>query len=201
MEQSLVIADERQEPISVELEDGDQITPRSSVDTVPSVIRDPYYMDTASSRRSSMDSLASINHPYHSARSSQLSAPRLSQFLLRSSSTPSLVKKTEHLLWGFAQVVGNFSVDPTLINNNEFAPLKRRTMYRPHGTGMGGGGGLLIGKPDRHAKIGKASHMIIFDKTFNLFSVHRYPDNACPFNPSFYTLCGPRFGSRRDKKV
>ncbi|KAI9497852.1 Rgp1-domain-containing protein [Zychaea mexicana] len=134
------------EPISIEL--GDTLTPRSSIDTQS--IREPY-LDA--SRRSSVDSLAS-NHPYHTAaRASQLSAPRLSQFLLRSSSAPSLVKKPEHLLWGFAQVVGNFIVDPSLINNNEFAPLKRRTMYRPHGSGMGGGGGLLMGKPDAHSKI------------------------------------------------
>ncbi|KAI8145789.1 Rgp1-domain-containing protein [Fennellomyces sp. T-0311] len=130
------------EPISIEL--GDGMTPRSSTDT------QSFRLD--GSRRSSVDSLAS-NHPYHTARASQLSAPRLSQFLLRSSSAPSLVKKPEHLLWGFAQVVGNFIVDPTLINNNEFAPLKRRTMYRPHGSGMGGGGGLLMGKPDAHSKI------------------------------------------------
>ncbi|KAI7853420.1 Rgp1-domain-containing protein [Circinella umbellata] len=139
------------EPISIEL--GDTMTPRSSTDT-QSTIRGELYLDA--SRRSSVDSLAS-NHPYLAGaaggRASQLSAPRLSQFLLRSSSTPSLVKKPEHLLWGFAQVVGNFIVDPSLINNNEFAPLKRRTMYRPHGSGMGGGGGLLMGKPDTQSKI------------------------------------------------
>ncbi|KAJ8652306.1 hypothetical protein O0I10_012079 [Lichtheimia ornata] len=135
------------EPISIEL--GDSMTPRSSVDTHGT--REPYY---DISRRSSMDSLASSNNPYHGGRASQLSAPRLSQFLLRSSSAPSLVKKPEHLLWGFAQVVGNFIVDPTLINNNEFAPLKQRTMYRPHGAGMGGGGGLLMGgRSDMHSKI------------------------------------------------
>ncbi|KAI9274409.1 Rgp1-domain-containing protein [Phascolomyces articulosus] len=136
------------EPISIEL--GDTMTPRSSIDTQS--FRGEPYLDA--SRRSSVDSLAS-NHPYHTAagRASQLSAPRLSQFLLRSSSAPSLVKKPEHLLWGFAQVVGNFIVDPSLINNNEFAPLKRRTMYRPHGSGMGGGGGLLMGKPDVQSKI------------------------------------------------
>jgi hypothetical protein len=63
------------------------------------------------------------------------------------------MKKTEHLLWGSAQVVGQFVVDPTLINNNEFAPLKQRTMYRPQGAGFGGGGGLWNGKHD--SKIGK----------------------------------------------
>lgn len=141
--------DREGEPISIELDDS--MTPRSSVDTHGT--RDPYY---DISRRSSMDSLASSNNPYHGGRASQLSAPRLSQFLLRSSSAPSLVKKPEHLLWGFAQVVGNFIVDPTLINNNEFAPLKQRTMYRPHGAGMGGGGGLLMGgRSDMHSKIGK----------------------------------------------
>ncbi|KAI9319707.1 Rgp1-domain-containing protein [Dichotomocladium elegans] len=101
---------------------------RRCVDTHSMI--EPFYNDA--SRRSSMDSLASAN-PYH-GRASQFSAPRLSQILLRSSTGPAVAKKPEHLLWGFAQVVGNFIVDPTLINNNEFAPLKQRTMYRPHDT-------------------------------------------------------------------
>lgn len=67
------------------------------------------------------------------------------------------MKKPENLIWGFAQVVGQFVVDPTLINNNEFAPLKQRTMYRPQGTGFGGGGGLWNGKLD--SKIGNVSEI------------------------------------------
>lgn len=131
-------------PISIELEDVE--TPRSSMEL------------GHLSPRSSMDSLASSGHPFQN-RQAQLTGPRLSQILLRSSSSPALAKKPEHLLWGFAQVVGNFVVDPTLINNNEFAPLKRRTMYRPHGAGVGGGGGLMMGKPDAQSKIGMNLHV------------------------------------------
>lgn len=133
------------------------------------------------SRRSSIDSLASSSHPYvntsqlnhhhphhiHNQGSSTISpiavhsanARRVSR-LLKSPSTPSLMKKPEHLLWGFAQVVGQFVVDPTLINNNEFAPLKHRTMYRPQGSGFGGGGGLWNGKAD--PKIGKIFLLLIY---------------------------------------
>ncbi|CAO3611927.1 unnamed protein product [Cunninghamella blakesleeana] len=153
------------ETIPIELESHDLMTPRTSIDTVAS----SYMYPTSQSRRSSIDSLASSSHPYintsqlnhhhphhlHNQGSSAISpitvhsanARRVSR-LLKSPSTPSLMKKPEHLLWGFAQVVGQFVVDPTLINNNEFAPLKHRTMYRPHGSGFGGGGGLWNGKTD-----------------------------------------------------
>ncbi|KAI8084935.1 Rgp1-domain-containing protein [Halteromyces radiatus] len=152
------------DPIAIELGSHDHITPRTSIDTVTSSYMHPI---STSSRRSSTDSLSS-SHPYYtnspmsggqqhhyhqqqqyhsSLATHPINARRLSR-LLKSPSTPSLMKKPEHLLWGFAQVVGQFVVDPTLINNNEFAPLKQKTMYRPHGTGFGGGGGLWNGKPD-----------------------------------------------------
>ncbi|CAO3642582.1 unnamed protein product [Cunninghamella echinulata] len=151
------------ETIPIELESHEIMTPRTSIDTVAS----SYVHPTSQSRRSSVDSMAS-SHPYintsqlnhhhyhHQGPSPSVISPivvhsansrRLSR-LLKSPSTPSLLKKPEHLLWGFAQVVGQFIVDPTLINNNEFAPLKHRTMYRPQGSGFGGGGGLWNGKAD-----------------------------------------------------
>ncbi|KAI8341173.1 Rgp1-domain-containing protein [Chlamydoabsidia padenii] len=148
--------------IAVELDSHDTTTPRTSIDTLAS----SYVHPISSSRRSSTDSLASAN-PYYTVspnsttgqqqqqqHSSITSTPhpinaRRHSRLLKSSSTPSfMMKKPEHLLWGFAQVVGQFVVDPTLINNNEFAPLKQRTMYRPQGVGFGGGGGLWNGKHD-----------------------------------------------------
>ncbi|CAO3600805.1 unnamed protein product [Absidia cylindrospora] len=150
-------------PIAIELGSHDTITPRTSIDTVAS----SYMHPISSSRRSSTDSLASA-HPYYTtppppppqqqqslyhppppstSAAHPINARRLSR-ILKSPSTPSLMRKPEHLLWGFAQVVGQFVVDPTLINNNEFAPLKQRTMYRPQGTGFGGGGGLMNGKQD-----------------------------------------------------
>lgn len=174
-------------PISIELEDVE--TPRSSMDL------------GHLSRRSSMDSLASSVHPFQN-RQSQLTGPRLSQILLRSSSSPALAKKPEHLLWGFAQVVGNFIVDPTLINNNEFAPLKRRTMYRPHGAGIGGGGGLMMGKPDAQSKIGTSVHM--FSKVLRNLNEHvecRYPYYARDINTAIHFVRGPRSSPWRNKEM
>ncbi|PHZ08310.1 Rgp1-domain-containing protein [Rhizopus microsporus ATCC 52813] len=55
---------------------------------------------------------------------------------LRRLSTLSQTIKTEHLLCGFVQVVGSFIVDPSLININEFDPLKQYSS--PQG-GFGGG--------------------------------------------------------------
>ncbi|KAI9019984.1 Rgp1-domain-containing protein [Phycomyces nitens] len=124
-------------PISIELDAHDGTTPRSSSDTHSILPR-----ENVDSRRSSMDSLAS-----NAYQRQHLNAQRLSN-LLKTSHT----KKPEHILWGFAQIVGNFVVDPALINNNEFASLKHRTMYRPNGGGLGGGG-LLGAKPEAHSKI------------------------------------------------
>ncbi|KAF7728895.1 hypothetical protein EC973_005290 [Apophysomyces ossiformis] len=142
VEESIVLnpTTDEGEPISIELGAHDTLTPRSSIETHSSFMRDV----TENSPRSSMDSLASSNLKQQQQRHSQL---------LKSCSTSTLAKKPEHLLWGFAQLVGQFVIDPTLINNNEFAPLKHRTMYRPHGVGFGGGGGGLLAKPDAHSKI------------------------------------------------
>ncbi|KAI8391357.1 Rgp1-domain-containing protein [Radiomyces spectabilis] len=133
-------------PISIEL--GSNDTPRSSTEVLHSYQREPYDV----SRRSSIDSLAS--NPYTANQPpSSLNTRRLS-YLVKAPSTPPLLKKSEHLLMGFAQVVGHFIVDPTLINNSEFAPLKNRTMYRPQGSGFGGGGGgLMLTKPDQQSQI------------------------------------------------
>ncbi|CAG8449960.1 3265_t:CDS:10 [Ambispora leptoticha] len=63
-------------------------------------------------------------------------------------SSPSLTQKYETLLWSFAQVVGHFIVDGSLVKSVEFEPLKHKAMYRPAsggGVGAGGavGGGML----------------------------------------------------------
>ncbi|KAI8344340.1 Rgp1-domain-containing protein [Chlamydoabsidia padenii] len=138
--------------IAIELGSHAANTPRTSIDTLASSYTHPI----SASRRSSIDSLASSSspvHPYYmtpqfpTGQHHPTHHRRLSR-LLKSPTTPSLMKKPENLIWGFAQVVGQFVVDPTLINNNEFAPLKQRTMYRPQGTGFGGGGGLWNGKQD-----------------------------------------------------
>ncbi|KAJ2962092.1 hypothetical protein NQZ79_g2811 [Umbelopsis isabellina] len=123
-------------PIAIELGSIEPDTPRSSIDTQSTYIpREP------DSRRSSIDSTASFATNTHS---NHLGTHRLN-FMMKSTSTPSLLHKSEHLLWGFAQIVGHFVADPAMINASEFSQLKTRTMYRPGG-GFGGGGGML-GRP------------------------------------------------------
>ncbi|RCH84109.1 hypothetical protein CU098_005804, partial [Rhizopus stolonifer] len=95
----------------------DSPTPRSSMDTL---------VHPQPSPRSSIDSNAS----FRTQRYSSLKRPM-----------------SEHLLCGFAQVVGSFIADPNLINLSEFDPLKKHTMYTPQG-GFGGGGGLMMAKAD-----------------------------------------------------
>ncbi|KAK4516625.1 uncharacterized protein ATC70_011601 [Mucor velutinosus] len=113
--------DDEEKSIPVEL---DSPTPRSSIDTF-----------LHPSPRSSMDSIASFRSSY------QHSAAR------RYSSSPLKKPVSEHLLCGFAQVVGSFVADSSLINLNEFGPLKHHTMYSPQG-GFGGGGGMMVAKSD-----------------------------------------------------
>lgn len=123
--------DDDNSTIPIEL---DSPTPRSSIDT--------FFHHSSLSPRSSMDSNAS----YRS--SSILTSPhnnrRISNLYNSSPLKNSLV---EHLLCGFAQVVGSFVADSSLINLNEFDPLKHYTMYNPQG-GFGGGGGLMVAKSD-----------------------------------------------------
>ncbi|RHZ53330.1 hypothetical protein Glove_443g57 [Diversispora epigaea] len=65
----------------------------------------------------------------------------------RCNSSPSLTQKYETLLWGFAQIVGQFMVDSSLIKSIEFEPLKTKTMYRPASGNVAGGavGGGTLG--------------------------------------------------------
>ncbi|KAL7320014.1 Golgi membrane exchange factor (Ric1p-Rgp1p) subunit [Mucor circinelloides] len=112
---------DEEKSIPVELESP---TPRSSIDTF-----------LHPSPRSSMDSIASFRSSY------QHNAAR------RYSSSPLKKPVSEHLLCGFAQVVGSFVADSSLINLNEFGPLKHHTMYNPQG-GFGGGGGLMMAQSD-----------------------------------------------------
>ncbi|KAI8372577.1 Rgp1-domain-containing protein [Choanephora cucurbitarum] len=97
----------------------DSPTPRSSIDT---------FVQHQPSPRSSIDS----NTSFRSRRYSNSPLKRLT---------------SEHLMCGFAQVVGSFIADSNLINLSEFDPLKRHTMYTPQG-GFGGGGGLMMAKTD-----------------------------------------------------
>lgn len=122
---------DEEKSIPVELESP---TPRSSIDTF-----------LHPSPRSSMDSIASFRSSY------QHNAAR------RYSSSPLKKPVSEHLLCGFAQVVGSFVADSSLINLNEFGPLKHHTMYNPQG-GFGGGGGLMMAQSD--SSLGKIEHEI-----------------------------------------
>ncbi|KAI8886787.1 Rgp1-domain-containing protein [Backusella circina FSU 941] len=111
-------------------------TPRSSVDY--------------NSQRSSIDSYASSIQQQHYHNQSSLH--RLS-ILQRSSSNASLYSRPcEQLLWGFAQVIGQFVADPALIDSKQFKPLKSKTMYHPFGSGIGGGGAMLLSKQESHKK-------------------------------------------------
>ncbi|OAD02953.1 hypothetical protein MUCCIDRAFT_109804 [Mucor lusitanicus CBS 277.49] len=100
----------------------------------------------SSSRRSSIDSNASHIRPVTSRRQpNQLY--RLSTPIYRSSSFIQQQSHSEHLLWGFAQVVGQFVSDPKMLDPSKFALLKSKTMYHPFGgvstVGRGGGGMLM----------------------------------------------------------
>ncbi|GAA5795064.1 hypothetical protein HPULCUR_000415 [Helicostylum pulchrum] len=89
-------------------------TPRSSIDTT--------------SIRSSIDSnLSSIPRNVRLHRLSSINSFHRSNV------------RNEHLLWGSAQVIGQFVFDPTLINANIFTPLKKKAMYHPFGISSGGG--------------------------------------------------------------
>ncbi|KAI9487640.1 MAG: Rgp1-domain-containing protein [Benjaminiella poitrasii] len=115
--------DEDTDGIPIEL---DSPTPRSSIDT---------FLQQSLSPRSSMDSNASFHSSVLPSR--------------RYSSSPLKKPVSEHLICGFAQVVGSFVADANLINVNEFDPLKHYTMYNPQG-GFGGGGGLMVARSDSH---------------------------------------------------
>ncbi|KAK9709849.1 Golgi membrane exchange factor (Ric1p-Rgp1p) subunit, variant 2 [Basidiobolus ranarum] len=69
--------------------------------------------------------------------------------MTRSSSSPCASFKTEYLMWGFAQVVGHFVINGSIIKFDEFESLKSKTMYRSaNGIGSGGSvGGGIIGVP------------------------------------------------------
>ncbi len=99
----------------------DDSTPRSSID---------FSNNSDVLSRSSFDS----TRPSH-RRSS-----------IKTSLVPIQARRTETLLWSFAQVVGHFVVDASILNAAEFEVLKSRTMYRPlndAGTGGPVGGGSL----------------------------------------------------------
>ena len=94
--------------------------------------------------RSSMDSLivsssgSETVYPFTKSHSRNLSLN------LKNNSSPSLTRKHELLLWSFAQVVGHFMVDGLAVNQEEFEPLKAKTIYKPV-SGFGGGGGATGG--------------------------------------------------------
>ncbi|CAO3653505.1 unnamed protein product [Mucor hiemalis] len=112
--------------------DGNEDTPRSSIDA---------QSQYTGSRRSSIDStVSSIPPPLSRHARSPLN--RLSVTSLgRSSSFSSLIHRnfSEHLLWGSAQVVGQFVYDSVLVKSNMFEPLKSKAMYHPFGASAGGG--------------------------------------------------------------
>ncbi|KAF9203632.1 hypothetical protein BGZ49_006197 [Haplosporangium sp. Z 27] len=114
-------------------DDSEYQTPRPSMDysTRSSMqsVRGPFHQQSyaSPSRRSSIMSNYSIH-----------SSPRSLQ-------VPGQGSKKESLLWGSIQVVGQFMVDGSFIQQQGFESLKTKTMYRPTGSSGGGaiGGGTL----------------------------------------------------------
>lgn len=167
--------EEEEKSIPVEL---DSPTPRSSIDTF-----------LHPSPRSSMDSIASFRSSY------QHNAAR------RYSSSPLKKPVSEHLLCGFAQVVGSFVADSSLINLNEFGPLKHHTMYNPQG-GFGGGGGLMVAKSD--SSLGKTCHGNRGGETAALLmqlSSNRHTYITRLFYTTVHPVCRFEYSTWRDEKV
>lgn len=54
-------------------------------------------------------------------------------------STSFTTYRNEHLLWGSAQVIGQFVSDSSLIDSSVFGPLNAKAMYHPFGASSGGG--------------------------------------------------------------
>jgi hypothetical protein len=108
---------------------------------------------------------------------------------------------SEHLLCGFAQVVGSFVVDSNLINLNEFDPLKHYNMYNPQGGFNGGGGGLMVAKTDSSLgnvytiKKKKKKCERVFN---NDMIIYRCKNITSVFNTSFHFICGLKFISWRN---
>ncbi|KAG9299582.1 hypothetical protein G9A89_020753 [Geosiphon pyriformis] len=103
-------------------------TPRSSVDF--------YGLGNNNSERNSSTWVGAWGDKSHSRKSNTMS---------RCSSSPSLTQKYETLLWSFAQIVGHFIVDGSLVKSAEFEPLKHKAMYRPASAGIVGTGGAVGG--------------------------------------------------------
>ncbi|KAF9434961.1 hypothetical protein BGZ76_007136 [Entomortierella beljakovae] len=114
------------------VDEGEYQTPRPSMDysTRSSMqsVRGPFNHQIYSpSRRSSIMS----NYSVHAS-------PRGLQLQIQGS-------KKESILWGSVQVVGQFMIDGSFIQQQGFESLKSKTMYRPTGSSGGGaiGGGTL----------------------------------------------------------
>ncbi|ORY03977.1 Rgp1-domain-containing protein [Basidiobolus meristosporus CBS 931.73] len=114
--------------------------------------------DTSNSRKApvNLDGVkSSVSNGYGNLQRTQssdgLTAPLSpkSASMARSSSSPCASFKTEYLMWGFAQVVGHFVINGSIIKFDEFESLKSKTMYRSaNGIGSGGSvGGGIIGVP------------------------------------------------------
>lgn len=106
---------------------------------------------TSASRKSSIDSTASTVMTSPQFRQSYQSRLIRSSTNLPLLHSPALIKNNhpEHLLMGFAQAVGQFVLDPVLVNSSLFAPLKSMAMYHPFdmsSIGGRGGGGMLTTK-------------------------------------------------------
>ncbi|RKP22562.1 Rgp1-domain-containing protein [Syncephalis pseudoplumigaleata] len=132
----------------------DTVTPATSVATSPA----PSIRESWASSRYSLDDAPSGKHgrtaeaPSHKTHASEgsiggastrtFSRPTRLRSIAASMSTPST-----QLLWGFAQIVGVFTIDDVLIRSDAFASLNTRGMYQAIGVNgmVGGFGGGTLG--------------------------------------------------------
>lgn len=106
-------------------------TPRSSVD---------FYMGRNDSMESVVSNIGGSDLRFGHTR-------RLSSIARNASTVHLAQQRHETLLWSFAQVVGNFTVDESLVKRREFDSLKSKVMYGSAGAGGPGGavGGGSLG--------------------------------------------------------
>ncbi|RKP06087.1 hypothetical protein THASP1DRAFT_18926 [Thamnocephalis sphaerospora] len=112
-------------------------TPATSVANSPA----PSIIDSMPSPRNSVDERTSDVSNTFGARTARSARPARGRCMVTTTVAPVT------LLWGFAQVVGSFVLDDSLVRTDAFAGLNTRGMYQAAGVGgmIGGFGGGTLG--------------------------------------------------------
>ncbi|KAI9097387.1 Rgp1-domain-containing protein, partial [Phlyctochytrium arcticum] len=82
------------------------------------------------------------------------------QHALRSATKQSLIRppSAQTVTWAYAQMIGQFTIDPAFVKPNEFEVLNKQVMYRAvGGPAAGSGGGGMLGSQSSSATGGKDS--------------------------------------------